>query len=250
MCAVCQSEDPLDKRYRASVYVESARGGQILIDTSPEFRLQAVRAGIRRLDALFFTHDHADHTHGLDDVRPFTQKNPLPVYGNAATITGIQTRFRYIFEQTQTGGGKPRIIPAIVTRPVSVGGLSLTPVPVKHGGLDIYGWKIVENDVKGECGANRGASFAYITDASGIPDASGDLIQGVDCLVLGALRKSPHPTHFSFDEAAEVVRKAGVPEAYFTHICHEHSHKEIIAYCAQTGLPIKPAFDGMTIMLT
>jgi phosphoribosyl 1,2-cyclic phosphate phosphodiesterase len=234
---VCRSEDPRDKRYRASVFIEGAAGENILIDTGPEFRLQAVRARICRLDALFYTHAHADHLHGLDDVRPLTQDGPLPVYGNPATIEDIRERFRYIFEETQPGGGKPKIAPSVVYGPVVVGGLTVTPVPAQHGTLDIYGWKMAES----------GAVFVYVTDASFIPDASFDLMRGADCLLLGALRARPHSTHFSFDQAIEAVKKAAVKEAYLTHLCHEHSHEEIAAYCGRTGLQVLPAFDGMRI---
>jgi phosphoribosyl 1,2-cyclic phosphate phosphodiesterase len=238
-CAVCRSEDPRDNRCRASVYVEGGAGEKILVDTGPEFRLQAVRAHIFRLDALFYTHAHADHLHGLDDVRPLTQNAPLPVYGNEATIRDIGTRFRYIFEETQIGGGKPRIAPAVLRTSVRIGCITVTPVPVRHGDLDIYGWKFAEN----------GAVFVYITDASFIPDSSFDLIRAADCLIIGALRIRPHPTHFSFNEAAAVVKKSGAQEAYFTHVCHNHSHLEISAYCGLTELNVHPAYDGLAIQV-
>jgi phosphoribosyl 1,2-cyclic phosphate phosphodiesterase len=237
-CAVCRSGDPRDKRYRASVFIEGAAGEALLIDTGPEFRLQAVRARICRLDALFYTHAHADHLHGLDDVRPLTRNGPLPVYGNPATIQDIRERFQYIFKETQHGGGKPKITLSVVHEPVVVGHITVTPLPVRHGILGIYGWKVVEN----------GAVFACLTDASFIPDSSFDLIRGADCILLGALRDRPHPTHFSFDQAVEALKKAGAKEAYLTHLCHDHSHEEITAYCGRTGLNVLPAFDGMRIV--
>ena len=239
-CAVCRSEDPRDRRYRASVFIEGAAGEALLIDTGPEFRLQAVGARICRLDALFYTHSHADHLHGLDDVRPLTWDGPLPVYGNPATIRDIRERFRYIFEETQPGGGKPKIAPSVAEGPVVVGRMTITPIPVRHGLLDIYGWKIAEN----------GAVFAVITDANFIPDASFDLIRGADCLLLGALRARPHSTHFSFDQAVESLKRADAKEAYLTHLCHDHSHEEITAYCERTGLNVRPAFDWMRIAVS
>jgi phosphoribosyl 1,2-cyclic phosphate phosphodiesterase len=239
-CAVCRSDDPHDKRYRSSVYIEGGAGERILIDTSPEFRLQAVRANMRRLDALLYTHAHADHLHGLDDIRPLTWEKPLPVYGNAETVRDIETRFSYIFTETQRGGGKPKIAPLVAVNPVTIGGITFTPVPVKHGELVIYGWKAVE----------QGAVFVYITDVSFISPESFDLIRTADCLVLGALRDRPHPTHFSFGEAFEALKKTGAKEAYLTHFCHEHSHREIAEYCARSGLPVKPAYDGLEIVVT
>ena len=238
-CAVCRSDDVRDNRYRAALYVEGAGGERLVIDTPPEFRLQAIRAGLYQLDALFFTHDHADHLHGLDDVRPFTVEKPLPAYGGEAAIAGIRRRFDYIFTETQEGGGKPHLLLTAVSAPVRLGGLVLTPVPVKHGNLDIYGWKITEGN----------AAFVYITDASGIPPASLSLIANADCLVIGALRARPHPTHFTFEEAGRVVRQTGAKQGYFTHICHEHSHREIEAFCAQSGLNLRPAYDGLSVQL-
>jgi phosphoribosyl 1,2-cyclic phosphate phosphodiesterase len=234
---VCRSEDLHDKRYRASVYIEGAAGEKVLIDTSPELRLQALRANIRRIDALFYTHSHADHLHGIDDVRPWTLDKPLPAYGNAGTMRDIETRFSYIFKTTQTGGGKPQIALNVADRPVAIGGIVFTPVPVLHGKFGIYGWKAVEN----------GASFVYITDASHISPVSFDLIRAADCLILGALRVRPHPTHFSFDEAFEALKKTGAKTAFLTHLCHEHSHREITDYCNRSGLKVTPAFDGLKV---
>jgi phosphoribosyl 1,2-cyclic phosphate phosphodiesterase len=238
-CAVCRSEDPCDKRYRASVYIQGEAGEKVLIDTGPELRLQVLRANIRSIDAILYTHSHADHLHGLDDVRPWTRDAPLPAYGNAGTIRDIETRFSYIFKATQLGGGKPKIAPVVVDRPVIIGNMTFTPIPILHGTFDIYGWKAVEN----------GAVFVYITDASFISPASFDLIHGADCLILGALRNRPHPTHFSFDEAVEALKRAGAKRAYFTHFCHEHSHREITDYCDRSGLNVKPAFDGLEIVI-
>jgi phosphoribosyl 1,2-cyclic phosphate phosphodiesterase len=238
-CSVCRSDDFRDNRYRAALSVQGAEGENLVIDTPPEFRLQAVRAGIKRLDALFFTHDHADHLHGLDDVRPFTVQTPLRVYGSMAALASIRRRFDYIFTETQVGGGKPHLLLTAVEEPVRVGDLTLTPVPVKHGVLDIYGWKITEGNTV----------FVYMTDTSSIPPASLRLIENADCLVIGALRARPHLTHFTFDEAASVIRHIGAKQSYFTHICHEHSHREIEAFCKQTGLNLKPAYDGLSIQI-
>ncbi|MDR2433252.1 MAG: MBL fold metallo-hydrolase [Treponema sp.] len=244
LCAVCRSEDPRDKRMRASLYVEGEGGETAVIDTGPEFRLQALRADIRRLDAVFFTHAHADHIHGLDDVRSLSVKTPLPVYGDKPTIREIRKRFSYIFKNTQRGGGKPRIIPAAVSAPLAAGGLRFTPVPVKHGALDILGWRIDE----------AGKTAVYLTDASAIPPASLPLIAGADILIIGALREQPHETHFNFEQALHTAAGLRLRQVFLTHICHDYTHREIEAYCRNfilerelTGITIGPAWDGLEL---
>jgi phosphoribosyl 1,2-cyclic phosphate phosphodiesterase len=249
-CPVCRSDDQNDKRTRASLFVEGAGGEHIVIDTGPEWRIQAIRAGIMSLDAVFYTHSHADHLHGLDDLRYLTRETPLPAYGNAETIRDIEARFSYIFKETlQAGGGKPRITLHLLDNPVHIGGLTVTPVPVMHGKLAIYGWKITEGEHRA----------AYITDASHIPDASFALIKDIGTLIIGALRVRPHETHFNFEQALEAAFKIRalqppphtLKQVYFTHICHDHSHQEIIDLCRvflsktpSSGLSLAPAYDG------
>jgi phosphoribosyl 1,2-cyclic phosphate phosphodiesterase len=240
---------------RASVYVEGSAGEAAVIDTGPEFRIQALNAGIKKLDAVFLTHAHADHIHGLDDIRPFSHQKPIPVYGNRQTIGEFRERFAYIFKKTQTGGGKPRIEVRALTKGqnITLGGLVFFPVPLQHGGLDILGWKILEK--RPEKPGHNGPAFVYLTDVSNIPEDSFRIISKggpPELLVIDGLRKRPHATHFSFDEAFEAARRIGAGQTCITHICHEHSHREIEALCREftrkKGLPdtIFPAWDGLT----
>jgi phosphoribosyl 1,2-cyclic phosphate phosphodiesterase len=247
-CPVCASEDPRDNRMRASLFVEGSGGERVVIDTGPEFRLQALRAKIASLDAVFLTHAHADHLHGLDDVRPLSWDREIPIYGNAKTLSELRERFVYAFQDTQRGGGKPRIQPIVADGPVRIGGLTLAPVPVKHGALDILGWRISEDGKR---------PFAvYLTDTSAIPESSMDLIQGPELLIVGGLRERRHETHFSFEEALSAGAAIGAGRVCLTHICHSHSHREIEEYCRRfrdaRGLGntvMEPAYDQMEFLL-
>ncbi|AEF83933.1 lipoate-protein ligase B [Treponema primitia ZAS-2] len=253
-CPVCSSTDPRDKRMRASLFIQGDRGEQVIIDTGPEFRLQALRAGISALDAVFLTHAHADHVHGLDDVRPLSYEREIPIYGNSQTMKEIEERFIYAFINTQRGGGKPRISLNPVSSPVRIGALTLTPVPVKHGTLDILGWMIQE---AGTLGPGEKSPFAvYLTDTSAIPAESLDLIQGTEILIIDGLRERVHETHFSFEQALDAARAIGAHQTYLTHICHSHSHEEIEEYCNRyqethsLGAQfIAPGFDGLELLL-
>jgi phosphoribosyl 1,2-cyclic phosphate phosphodiesterase len=233
---------------RASLYVIGDAGERLVIDTGPEFRLQALGAGITRLDAVLLTHPHADHLHGLDDIRSLTWENPIPVYGNGHTIEELKERFSYIFRQTQQGGGKPHILPETVAGPLHIGRLTATPVPVKHGILDILGWKIAEEGTSGPA--------VYLTDASALPARSRSLIDRPEILIIGALRAEPHPTHFSFDEALETATDLRARRVYLTHLAHDNSHRAIEEYCRQfrkkRGLKdvfMGPAYDGLELEL-
>ena len=260
-CPVCTSEDPRDKRMRTAVYIEGSGGERALIDAGPEFRLQAVRAGINRLDGIFLTHAHADHIHGLDDVRSLSRNNPLPVYGNERTIAEMEERFSYIWVETQPGGGKPRLTPLVVspTEPVKIGGLTFTPVPVKHGILDILGWEVRENTQEGT------GNFLYLTDTSAILPAVQAQLRGRDpqnrVIVIGGLRVRPHETHFNFEQALNTALDLGARAIYLTHICHEHFHTEIEEFCLEfkknqrlsdpsiEKMEIHPACDGLEFTL-
>jgi phosphoribosyl 1,2-cyclic phosphate phosphodiesterase len=231
---------------RASLYIEGAGGERAVIDTGPEFRLQAIRAGINKLDALFLTHSHADHIHGLDDLRPLCYERPIPVYGNRQTLTELRRRFSYVFKRTQQGGGKPRIILKAVRDQVRIGGLTFIPVPIKHGRLDILGWKITQE-------GKEEAPAVYLTDVSHIPRSSLDLIRNPAALFIGGLRARPHETHFTFSQALIAARNLGAKQTCLTHICHEHSHQAIEEYCRafqkQPGGTMGPAYDGLELTL-
>jgi phosphoribosyl 1,2-cyclic phosphate phosphodiesterase len=271
-CPVCRSRDPKDRRTRASLFIAGSRGEAAVIDTGPEFRLQAVRAGIRRLDAVFLTHAHADHLHGLDDVRPLTWEKPLPVYGNRATLEEVAERFSYVFKETQRGGGKPRLTLIEAEGPVSLGGLRFTPVPVKHGALDILGWKINE-----EGGGNRrisetaagelprpmepgktpeGAAAVYLTDISEIPPAARQIIGRPEILIIDGLRTHPHETHLNFEQALTSAVEMDARRVFLTHICHDYTHRQINKYCRAfiksrglSGVSMEAAWDGLRVHL-
>jgi phosphoribosyl 1,2-cyclic phosphate phosphodiesterase len=259
-CPVCTSGDSRDKRTRAGVYIKGNSGERVLIDAGPEFRLQAVRAGITRLDAVFLTHAHADHIHGLDDLRSLCWDNPIPVYGNEPTIAEMKERFSYIWKATQIGGGKPRLMPVTVNGPVQIGCLSLTPVPVKHGVLDILGWEVQEN-VQEEKDA---ISFLYLTDTSAIPlSTQAQLLDSCHSrvIIIGGLRMQPHETHFSFEQALNAANSLRAESVYLTHICHSHFHEEIEEFCQSFRKSRKnpvsvfkkpeshPAYDGLELII-
>jgi len=233
-CPVCRSSAPRDARYRTSLLIES-EGATVVIDAGPEFRLQALRAGLSRLDALFLTHAHADHVNGLDDVRPLTRERELPVYGDAGTLAEVRERFAYIFRDTQEGGGKPRVVFREAAGPVRVGDLELVPVPVAHGELTILGW--------------RTGRLAYVTDASRIPETSFALLAGVETLVINGLRRKPHSTHFSIDQALDAARRIGARETWLVHMNHESTHAALEEYCSARGADVgaRPAWDGLEL---
>jgi phosphoribosyl 1,2-cyclic phosphate phosphodiesterase len=250
-CPVCASADRRDKRTRSSLYIKGEGGECAVIDTGPEFRLQALKAGIRHLDFVLITHTHADHIHGFDDLRQLSRIKPMPVYAGESSVGDIRERFAYIWRVTQRGGGKPRIDLLTADGPFSFENLTVTPVPVKHGKMDVLGWRLRESS------GDTSVEAAYITDCNFISDASAALLKNISCLILGALRGSPHETHFSFDEALETVKRIDSPlltRVFFTHIADEHFHTEIAEYCTRwrekngmRHVDIQPAYDGLEI---
>ena len=235
-CPVCTSNDPRDDRTRASIRIEKG-DSSVVIDMSPDFRRQALREKIRSIDAILLTHCHADHVHGIDDIRPYTFKRMMPVYGNSDTVNEFRIRFSYIFRESQEGGGKPKIELREITEDsigrgalIRVKDLELTAIPLKHGDLDILGY--------------RTGRFAYLTDCSSIPESSYRLLDGVDYLIIDALRPRPHPTHFSVKQAMEASRRIGASNVWFTHICHDVMHSRL-----ENELPqgFAPAYDGLRI---
>lgn len=232
-CEVCRSDNPRNKRTRASVLVE-VNDAHILIDTTPELRIQTLRENIRRVDAVLFTHAHADHVFGLDDVRRFNDLsgNPMPCYGSQETLSTIRRVFEYAFVPTQIGGGKPDLDLIQVDASFDVAGVRVQPVQVLHGNLNVLGYRI--------------GDFAYVTDVSRIPEGSMQLLGGLDTLVLGVLRPQPHETHFSLSEGLAVVERLQPKSALFTHIAHKLDYENTNALLPSN---IRLAYDGLRITI-
>lgn len=212
-CATCRSSDPGNRRSRASLWLrfedDAGRERSVVVDTSTDFRSQALREGIERLDALLFTHAHADHIFGLDDVRVynFRQRASIPCYGSEATLATLKRSFAYVFEDGQEGGGKPSLDLHAVSGPFELFGREIVPIPVLHGSMPVLGFRL--------------GSFAYVTDVNYIPETSFTLLRGVESLVLGALRYRPHPTHFNLEEALEAAARIGARRVWLTHLACE-----------------------------
>ncbi|HWE63421.1 MAG TPA: MBL fold metallo-hydrolase [Chloroflexota bacterium] len=230
-CRVCTSADPRDKRTRPSIVV-GIDDHNVLIDTSPELRLQLVATGIGHIESVLYTHGHADHLHGIDDLRRFNEQLqcPVPVYATPALLDEIRHRFAYIFAHQWFGGGIPSLDLRPIEGPFELFGHVVLPVPVMHGALPVFGYRF--------------GPFAYVTDTSYIPPDSQELLQDLDVLVLDALRREPHPTHFNFEQALAMVEQLRPRRAYFTHLTHGASHAEL-----EQALPahVRPAYDGLRL---
>jgi phosphoribosyl 1,2-cyclic phosphate phosphodiesterase len=230
-CATCRSTDPHDRRLRPSIYVDFGGRGRILVDTSTDLRQQALTYGINRVDAVLFTHAHADHILGLDDLRSFNalQASAIPCYGNRYALDAIKRQFSYVFEAPlQEGGGVPQLTTHEVTGPFSIRGLPIVPVPLWHGKLPILGFRV--------------GNFAYLTDCNRIPDDAWSLVEGVDTLVLDALREEPHDTHFTVTQAVAAANRIAPRRTYFTHMTHDLPHAKTNARLP-AGMQL--AYDGL-----
>lgn len=231
-CAVCLSDDPRDKRTRPSILI-TGPNGQVLVDTSPDFRQQALRHGVDRLDAVLFTHSHADHIMGFDDLRRFNhiQGAPVPCYAAETTWNDMRQTFHYVFaDKPRTGGGIPEIVVHVIDGPLAVGGMRIVPVPLWHGQMPVLGF--------------RTGTFAYLTDCNRLDDAAWPLLKGVDTLVLDALRDKPHSTHFTVRQALDVVAQLAPRRAYLTHMTHDLGHRET---SARLPAGVELAYDGLVI---
>lgn len=235
-CAVCRSDDPRDRRTRTAALIETGER-TILIDTPPELRLQLLRAGTTTLDAVLYTHEHADHVHGIDDLRSFSllQRQSLPLYAPPTTAAHIRSAFRYIFDTAvvpHVGTSKPRLtLEAIgAAAPVSIAGVEVRPIAFEHGHASVYGYRI--------------GPVAYVTDVKRVLPAARALLRGVRVLVLNALWWREHPTHLSIEEAIEVAQDIGAERTLLTHLTHETSHAELLE-----RLPpgVEPGYDGMQV---
>lgn len=231
-CATCTSSDPHDQRLRPSILLEYGKA-TILVDAGPDLRAQALRHRIARVDAILFTHGHADHILDMDDVRRFNalQDGAMPCYADEATVADIRRTFAYVFDPaTPKGGGLPQLELFPIAGPFSMAGVEIVPVPLLHGRRPVLGFRL--------------GRFAYLTDCSKIPETSRALLDGLDVLVLDALRERPHPTHFSLDEAVDTARTLGARQVYFTHMCHDLPHAATNARLP-SGMAL--AHDGLVI---
>jgi phosphoribosyl 1,2-cyclic phosphate phosphodiesterase len=230
-CAVCTSADPQDRRTRPSILVEY-NGRWVLIDSSPDFREQAIREGIRRIDAVLYTHSHADHILGLDDLRPLTfhQDGKIPLYAQPAAMERIRTMFSYIFAGDYKYGGIAQVELHTFCGTIELFGAKFTPIAVMHGETEICGFRF------GSC--------AYLTDHSEIPEASLEQLHGLDILFLDALRHKPHPTHSTVENSLAIVDCLKPSRAFFTHISHDLPHADTNA-----DLPphVRLAHDGLRL---
>ncbi len=236
-CAVCQSTDARDKRTRCGAVIETASGTRLLIDTPPELRLQMVATGIGSVDAVLYTHEHADHIHGIDDLRAVTIKRdrPLPLYGEAPTLDTLRARFPYIMDERLRplpGTTRPECTLVAITPgvPFFVNDTEVRPLSVPHGRASVVGYRV--------------GDIAYVTDAKLLPEEAFTALVGVRVFVINALLRAPHPTHLSIAEAVAVAQRVGAERTFLTHLTHDNAHA---ALAAELPAGIAPAYDGLIV---
>lgn len=235
-CAVCRSEDPRDRRTRTSALVESG-DTRLLIDTSPELRLQLLAAGVGDVDAVLYTHLHADHVHGIDDLRSISvaRETIIPLYGPAQTVEHLQHSFGYIFDDGVVpvpGTSKPRLEAHILAagQTVTIAGLDVLPLAFDHGKADVLGYRI--------------GALGYLTDVKHVNEDAVAALRGIDVLVINALWWRNHPTHLSIPEAVETAARIGAGRTFLTHLTHETSHRDLLR---RLPAGVEPGFDGMVV---
>lgn len=234
-CEVCKSLDFRNKRLRTSIHLEIG-DLSVVIDTGPDFRTQMLQNSIKKVDAIVYTHEHKDHTAGLDDIRPFNfmQKKDMPIFGRKQVLEQIKREFAYIFS-SQKYPGVPQIEPVeIDEQPFSIQGIQFTPLPILHYKLPVFGFRI--------------GDFSYITDANHIPDSTIDLIRGSEIVVLNALQKSAHISHFTLEEAIDMALTLGAKKTFFTHISHKLGRHQEVEEELPEGIYL--AYDGLELTLS
>lgn len=232
-CAVCRSSDPRDQRFRTSIYIELDDGLRVLVDATPDLRSQALRFGIRQVDAILITHAHADHVMGLDEVRRFNAiaGRPMPMYGQSSSLADIRRMFGYVFDvDAPRGGGVPAIVLYALGGAFCLGRQEVIPVPLPHGPWTVLGFRL--------------GAFAYLTDCNRLPEEALAPLMGVEVLVVDALRHRPHPTHFTVAEAVTASRRIGARRTWLTHIAHDLGHAETVA-ALPAGVTL--AHDGLVV---
>ena len=233
-CRVCHSENIKNKRTRCSSMITTDDGLNILIDTSPDFKYQAMRESIQKVDAVLFTHHHADHCHGIDDLRAFCQKYkmPIPIYANEVTMAELKLKFNYAIREESRFWETPVLQDHIAQSPIIIGDNEIIPLPVIHGKMEILGYRL--------------GNFAYITDVSEIPDSTISLLKGVDLLLLDCLRFEPHFSHFGFKQSIEISQKINPKRTFFIHMTHDIEYDAV-----SSDLPdnVYLAYDGLQLNL-